>query len=323
MGRVHGKHIEQTCANASLSTSAKAVAKLATPAGSFTASSTASNLMARCHPTKPLEVVTIPSTPFSPRQALASTLFVKYMDIDGDGNLTEAEVVKFHSLLYDDEEATAEDLGNGIKSFVGITAEEAKARFKELCSTEEKLDFMISKYEEDAHKRVEEKINTIVDKYMDIDGDGNLTEAEVVKFEQILSGNEEATAEDLDEGMKSFVGLTAAEAKAKIQEMCGGAEEKLDFSLSKYEEIAQKRIEEKISTLVDKYMDIDGDGNLTEAEVVKFEQILSDNKEATAEDLDKDMKVLVGLTAAEAKAKIQEMCGGAEEKLDFILSKYE
>merc|ERR1712166_228824 len=191
------------------------------------------------------------------------TLFVKYMDIDGDGNLTEAEVVKFHSLLYDDEEATAEDLGNGIKSFVGITAEEA-------------------------NKRVEEKISTIVDKYMDIDGDGNLTEAEVVKFEQILSGNEEATAEDLDDGMKSFVGLTAAEAKAKIQEMCGGAEEKLDFSLSKYEEIAQKRIEEKISTLVDKYMDIDGDGNLTEAEVVKFEQILSDNKEATAEDLDKD-----------------------------------
>merc|ERR1712195_118902 len=69
-----GKHIEQTCANASLSTSAKAVAKLATPAGSFTASSTASNLMARCHPTKPLEVVTIPSTPFSPRQALARRL---------------------------------------------------------------------------------------------------------------------------------------------------------------------------------------------------------------------------------------------------------
>merc|ERR1712195_408715 len=57
MGRVHGKHIEQTCANAPLSTSAKAVAKLATPAGSFTAWSTASNLMARCHPTKPLEVL--------------------------------------------------------------------------------------------------------------------------------------------------------------------------------------------------------------------------------------------------------------------------
>merc|ERR1712195_46396 len=75
-----GKHIEQTCANASLSTSAKAVAKLATPAGSFTASSTASNLMARCHPTKPLEVVTIPSIPFSPRQALAST-FLEHTDV--------------------------------------------------------------------------------------------------------------------------------------------------------------------------------------------------------------------------------------------------
>merc|ERR1712195_135409 len=126
---------------------------------------------------------------------------------------------------------------------------------------------MISKYEEDAHKRAKAKI------------------------------------QEMYEGMKSFVGLTAAEAK--------------------YEEIAQKRIEEKISTLVDKYMDIDGDGNLTEAEVVKFHSLLSGNEEATAEDLDKDMKVLVGLTAAEAKAKIQEMCGGDEEKLDFILSKYE
>ena len=46
----------------------------------------------------------------------------------------------------------------------------------------------------------EEKINTIVDKYMDIDGDGNLTEAEVVKLFQLTSGNEEATAEDLDKG---------------------------------------------------------------------------------------------------------------------------
>merc|ERR1712166_747897 len=250
------------------------------------------------------------------------TLFVKYMDIDGDGNLTEAEVVKFHSLLYDDEEATAEDLGNGIKSFVGITAEEAKARFKELCSTEDKLDFMISKYEEDAQKRVEEKINTIVDKYMDIDGDGNLTEAEVVKFEQILSGNEEATAEDLDNEMKSFVGLTAAEAKAKIQEMCGGTEEKLDFILSKYEEIAQKKIEEKINTLFVKYMDIDGDGNLTEAEVVKFQQLLDDDEEVTAEDLDKGIKSFVGLTAAEAKARFKEVCS-TEEKLDFMISKYE
>merc|ERR1712166_1342479 len=175
----------------------------------------------------------------------------------------------------------------------------------------------------DAAERIEEKIDTIVDKYMDIDWDGNLTEAEVVKFEQVVSGNEEVTAEDLDNEMKSFVGLTAAEAKAKIQEMCKGTAEKLDFILSKYEEIAQKRIEEKINTLVDKYMDIDGDGNLAEAEVVKLEQILSDNKEATAEDLDKEMKVRVGLTAAEAKAKIQEMCGGTEEKLDFILSKYE
>ena len=43
----------------------------------------------------------------------------------------------------------------------------------------------------------EEKINTIVDKYMDMDGDGNLTEAEVLKFCQILSDNEEV---EMDQG---------------------------------------------------------------------------------------------------------------------------
>merc|ERR1712195_127120 len=61
----------QICANVSPSTSARAVAKPVTLAGSFTASSTASNLMARCHLTRPSEVVTILSTPSSRRLALA------------------------------------------------------------------------------------------------------------------------------------------------------------------------------------------------------------------------------------------------------------
>merc|ERR1712166_984061 len=59
------------CANVSPSTSARAVAKPVTPAGSFTASSTASNLMARCHPTRPLEEATTLSTPSSRRLSLA------------------------------------------------------------------------------------------------------------------------------------------------------------------------------------------------------------------------------------------------------------
>merc|ERR1712166_1129190 len=69
-----GKNTKRpSCVNVSQSTSAKAVAKSETLAGSFTASSTASSLMARCHPTRPSEAVMIPSTPSSPRLALAST----------------------------------------------------------------------------------------------------------------------------------------------------------------------------------------------------------------------------------------------------------
>ena len=46
----------------------------------------------------------------------------------------------------------------------------------------------------------QEKINQIVDKYMDIDGDGSLTESEVVKFFSVFTGNPDATADDLDSG---------------------------------------------------------------------------------------------------------------------------
>ena len=45
----------------------------------------------------------------------------------------------------------------------------------------------------------EEKINTIVDKYMDMDGDGNLTEAEVVKF-SVNAGFMPPTQKELDTG---------------------------------------------------------------------------------------------------------------------------
>merc|ERR1711937_923806 len=43
------------------------------PAGSFSASSTVSSQMVKCHPTNPLVVVTMPSTPSSPRLVPEST----------------------------------------------------------------------------------------------------------------------------------------------------------------------------------------------------------------------------------------------------------
>merc|ERR1712167_176118 len=43
------------------------------PAGSFSASSTVSSQTVKCHPTNPLVVVTMPSTPSSPRLVPEST----------------------------------------------------------------------------------------------------------------------------------------------------------------------------------------------------------------------------------------------------------
>ena len=50
----------------------------------------------------------------------------------------------------------------------------------------------------------QEKVAKIVDKYMDLDGDGKITEIEVVKFFQHLSGNTEATIEDCDDGASNI-----------------------------------------------------------------------------------------------------------------------
>merc|ERR1712139_676025 len=51
----------------------KPVSKLVTPAGSSSASSTVSSQMVKCHPTNPSVVVTMPSTPSSPRLVPVST----------------------------------------------------------------------------------------------------------------------------------------------------------------------------------------------------------------------------------------------------------
>merc|ERR1712048_784570 len=61
------------CAKSFPSTSVKPVSKLVTPAGSFSASSTVSSLMVKCHPINPSVVVTMLSTPSSPRLVPVST----------------------------------------------------------------------------------------------------------------------------------------------------------------------------------------------------------------------------------------------------------
>merc|ERR1712093_122630 len=55
------------------STSVKLVSRSVMPAGSSSALSTVSSQMVKCHPTNPSVVVTMPSTPSSPRLVLEST----------------------------------------------------------------------------------------------------------------------------------------------------------------------------------------------------------------------------------------------------------
>lgn len=63
----------QTCVRLSQSTSVRPVSRSEMPAGSCTASSTVSSPMVRCHLTRLLVEETMPSTPSSLRQELAST----------------------------------------------------------------------------------------------------------------------------------------------------------------------------------------------------------------------------------------------------------
>merc|ERR1712139_71615 len=61
------------CAKLFPSTSVKLVSKSVTPAGSFSASSTVSSQTVKCHPINPSVVVTMLSTPSSPRLVLVNT----------------------------------------------------------------------------------------------------------------------------------------------------------------------------------------------------------------------------------------------------------
>merc|ERR1712178_80682 len=73
MGNLLQKTLTITMKEVISSTSVKLVSRSVTPAGSSSALSTVSSQMVKCHPTNPSVVVTMPSTPSSPRLVLEST----------------------------------------------------------------------------------------------------------------------------------------------------------------------------------------------------------------------------------------------------------
>merc|ERR1712010_414706 len=192
-----------------------------------------------------------------------------------------------------------------------------------MCDDEEKLDAIIGAFEAGAGSK-QDKVNKIVDEYMDFDGDGNITMEEVCKFFGFLEGKE-CTPDDVADtpDLKDMVGKSAAEAKALIMKMCDD-EEKLDGIIGAFAAakngIATK--EDKVNKIVDECMYLDGDGNITMEEVCKFFGFL-EGKECTPDDVadTPDLKDMVGKSAAEAKALIMKMCDD-EEKLDGIIGAF-
>merc|ERR1712178_86592 len=73
MGNLLQKTLTITMKEVISSTSVKLVSRSVTPAGSSSVLSTVSSQMVKCHPTNPLVVVMMPSTPSSPRLVLEST----------------------------------------------------------------------------------------------------------------------------------------------------------------------------------------------------------------------------------------------------------
>eukprot|EP00658_Telonema_sp_P-2_P028097 TRINITY_DN2159_c0_g1_i7.p3 TRINITY_DN2159_c0_g1~~TRINITY_DN2159_c0_g1_i7.p3 ORF type:complete len:111 (+),score=46.44 TRINITY_DN2159_c0_g1_i7:159-491(+) len=85
----------------------------------------------------------------------------------------------------------------------------------------------------------QEKIDKIVDGFMDLDHDGTLTAEECMKFQASLSGEEVRSVDELDCDMKEMVGATAAAAKEMIRRMCSD-EDILDTIIANYEEVHQQ-----------------------------------------------------------------------------------
>eukprot|EP00656_Telonema_subtile_P015481 TRINITY_DN1811_c0_g1_i4.p1 TRINITY_DN1811_c0_g1~~TRINITY_DN1811_c0_g1_i4.p1 ORF type:complete len:122 (+),score=43.61 TRINITY_DN1811_c0_g1_i4:143-508(+) len=72
----------------------------------------------------------------------------EFMDTDGDGEITQEECVKFHAFLSGEPDATVGSLPSDTKELIGMKSAKAKAKIKSMCDDEDKLDFIIKKYEE-------------------------------------------------------------------------------------------------------------------------------------------------------------------------------
>jgi len=78
-------------------------------------------------------------------------------------------------------------------------------------------------------------------------------------------------------------------------------------------------IQDKVSILVDEFMDLDGDGNITESECLKFVSIIR-GAPVTLDELDEDTKALINMSATNAKYHIMDIC--EHDILDEIIVKY-
>merc|ERR1712167_327558 len=174
------------------------------------------------------------------------------MDKDGNGTVSLGEVVRFFSILQGAPQTEQDVMDTpDFREFVGRTPDEVAKRISTMCDEEEKLDAVLAGMEgasaevqamadaagaaseENAGGDRQEKIVKIVG-LMDTDGDGNITEAEVVAFFSFLEGRE-CTAEDVQNtpDLHNFVGKSSEDVIALIAKMCED-EEKLDFILAKF-----------------------------------------------------------------------------------------
>merc|ERR1712070_169880 len=81
---------------------------------------------------------------------------------------------------------------------------------------------------------MEDKVNKIVDEYIDKDSDGMISMDEVCKFFGHMKGVSVSPEEIEDENdLKELVGKSAAEAKEIILKMCD-SEEKLDACIASF-----------------------------------------------------------------------------------------
>eukprot|EP00658_Telonema_sp_P-2_P057387 TRINITY_DN4584_c0_g1_i1.p2 TRINITY_DN4584_c0_g1~~TRINITY_DN4584_c0_g1_i1.p2 ORF type:complete len:107 (-),score=44.38 TRINITY_DN4584_c0_g1_i1:251-571(-) len=99
--------------------------------------------------TQPADSNAPAGTPAS-RQAKVDRIVDEFMDNDGDGDITQEECVRFHQFLSGDSNAKVGDLPGDTKELIGMKSADAKKKIASMCDDDDKLDFIIKKYEKAA-----------------------------------------------------------------------------------------------------------------------------------------------------------------------------